>query len=124
MILIAQPDDLGWARVLLAEAQVGLGQSAEARKTIEPAMALYREMQLQHVTHVTFVQRSARAFYVRAMAEPASVPGTAERKEALAQAVRLLKDLSDEASQLRDTKELLAWIGAEQKKLGAGTTQP
>src|SRR5262249_35997988 len=121
---LSQPDDLGWAPVLLAEAEVGLGQSAEALKTIEPGLALYREMQLQGVTHVTFIQHFARALYVQALAEPDGPSGTTNRQEAFAQAFRLLNDLSDEARQLLDTKELLAWIGAEQKKLSAGAAQP
>lgn len=113
-----QPDDLGWAGVLLAEAQVGLGQPAEALKTIEPVLSLYREMQVQGLTHVAFIQHLSRALYVQALAEPNDKDGAKQRGTVLEQALALLHDLSAEAKQLHDSKELLTSIQAEQKKAG------
>jgi tRNA A-37 threonylcarbamoyl transferase component Bud32 len=115
-MVVAEPDDLGWARVLLAQAQVGLGQRSEALKTLEPALALYREMQLQGVTHVTFVQHFARALYVQALAESTDPDGTTRRRAALDEALKLLQGLTEEAKQLHDSKELLSWIAAEEKE--------
>ncbi len=110
--------------MLLAEAQVGLGQTAEALKTLDPALTLYREMQVRGVTHVTFLQRFARALYVQALAQPADASGISKRRDSLDQAARLLNELSDEARQLHDTKELLSSIEIEQKKPSAGVAQP
>jgi len=109
-ILVGLPDDLGWARVLLAEVQVHQGHSAEALKTLEPALTLYREMQAQGASFLTFRQRFARALYMQALAQPATAQGLARRRESLAQASKLLNELSAEAKGLHDTKELLAWI--------------
>jgi tetratricopeptide (TPR) repeat protein len=118
-ILIPEPDDLGWARVLLAQAQVGQGKLIEAQQTLEPALTLYREMQAQGITHITFRQRFARALYVQALAQPNDATGIAKRHELLAEAAQQFNELSDEARQLHDSKELLSWIVAEQKKLEA-----
>ena len=111
-----QPDDLGWARVLLAQAQVAQRQPAEALNTLQAALALYRDMQIQGVTHVNFRQHFARALYVQSLAEPANSEGLARRRDALAEATKELNELSDEARQLHDSKELLAWITAAQTK--------
>jgi hypothetical protein len=121
---LSQPDDLGWAPVLLAEAQVGLSQPVEAVKTLEPALALYRDMQTQGVDHLTCHQHFARALYVQALAEGADLEGNMRRRAALDQATTLLQGLSDEARQLHDSKELLSWIEAEQKTLSTGAAQP
>jgi serine/threonine protein kinase/tetratricopeptide (TPR) repeat protein len=124
-MLLPQPDDLGWGRVLLAEAQLGQAHPAEALQTLEPALTLYREMQAQGVTHLSFRQHFARALYVQARAQPVTAEGVAQRRGSLAEAARLLNQLSEEAKQLHDSKELLAWVSAAQKegKL-AESTQP
>ena len=121
-LLASQPDDLGWARVLLAQAEVGQGKLAEAQQTLEPALTLYHQMQAQGVTYITFRQRFARALYVQALAQPNNASGLAQRRVALEQAMSLLQGLSEEARQLHDSKELISWITAEQSKLG--TPQP
>jgi len=114
--LLAQPDDMGWGKVLLAEAQLAQGQASEALKTIESALAVYREMQVQGANHLSFRQHFARALYVQALAQPADAAGTAQRRASLAEAAKLLAELTEEARQLHDTKELLAWVEAEQTK--------
>jgi tRNA A-37 threonylcarbamoyl transferase component Bud32/tetratricopeptide (TPR) repeat protein len=119
-MMLRQPDDLGWARLLLAEAQLGQGHAAEALKTLEPAVAVYHEMQAAGVAHLSFHQRFARALYVQALAQPATDVGASQRRSSLAQAARLLNELSDEAKQLHDSKELLAWIQAEEQKSPPG----
>jgi serine/threonine protein kinase len=118
-VLIPEPDDLGWASVFLAQAQIEQGKSTEALQSIEPALKLYREMQVQGITHVTFRQRYARALYVQALAQPNDGGGIAKRRAALADAARQLDELSDEARQFHDSKELLSWIASEEKKLEA-----
>jgi hypothetical protein len=44
----------------------------------------------------------------------------ARSREALNQAATLLQGLTDEATQLHDSKELVSWIIAVQKKLEPG----
>jgi serine/threonine protein kinase len=118
-MLASQPDDLGWARVLLAQAEVRQGKLAEAQQTLEPALKLYRDMQAQGVTYVTFRQRFARVLYVQSLAEPSDAGGMARCRVELNEAKKLLQGLTNEARQLHDSKELLSWIAAEQQKLGA-----
>jgi len=116
--LLAQPDDMGWGKVLLAEAQLAQEQAAEALKTIKSALAVYREMKVQGVNHLVFRQRFARALYVQALAQPADASGIAQRRASLAEAAKLLGEFPDEARQLHNTKELMAWIEAGQNKPG------
>jgi hypothetical protein len=115
--LLEQPDDLGWARVLLAQVQIAQGHSPEALKTLEPALALYREMKGRGADHLTFRQHFARAFYVHALAQMTDATGSAQRRDSLAEAAKVLAELTGDARQLHDTKELLGWIEAEQKNL-------
>jgi hypothetical protein len=111
-----QPDDLGWARVLLAEVQVRKGQQTKALNTLEPALTLYRQMQVQGADFLTFRQRFARALYVQALAQPATVEGQAQRIDSLTEAAWLLNELTDEARRLHDSSELLSWISAAEKR--------
>jgi hypothetical protein len=118
------PAEAAWGRVLLAQAAVAQGRRAEALQTLEPALADYRNELLQGATHLSFRQHFARALYVQALAQPDAVAGNARRHDSLEQAARLLNELSDEARQLHDTKELLAWIETEQRKLSKGAAPP
>jgi hypothetical protein len=124
--LLDRPDDQVWGQVLLAQAVVGQGRNVEAFKTLEPALAHYRDDQAQGAAHVAFRQHYARALYVQALAEPTDSAGTSLARESLAQALALLQGLTDEARQLHDSKELLTWIAAAQKKLASanGTAEP
>jgi serine/threonine protein kinase len=124
IMTLSQPDDFGWGNVLLAQAQVAQGRSAEALKTLEPALELYRQMQAQGVIHLTFRQRYARALYVQALAQADNTSGIAQRRASLTEAAMLLNDLSDDARQLHNTKELLSWITAAQNKLNPDAQQP
>ncbi len=123
-VSLDQPDDVAWARVLLAQATVEQGRQAEALKTLEPALAHYREAQLQGAAHVTFRHHFARALYVQALAETSDYGGIARRRDLLDQAARLLNALSDEARLLHDSKELLSWIAVARKKLNQDAPQP
>jgi len=104
-------------QVLLAQAETGQGRKDDALKTLEPTLAEFRQRQAQGASDVLFRQRFARALYVQALAEPIDAVGLARGKEALNEADRLLQGLSDEARQLHDSKELMSWITAAQKKL-------
>jgi hypothetical protein len=111
------PDEAVWGRVLLAQAIAAQGRKAEAMKTLEPALARYRDLQAQGAAYVGFRQHFARALYVQALAEPADSGGIARSHEALDQAAALLQGLTEEARQLYDTKQLRSWIAAAQKNL-------
>jgi hypothetical protein len=116
-VFLDQPEDADWGRVLLAQAATAQGRKAEALQTLEPALAHYRDAQAKGAAHVTFRQHFARALYAEALAEPTDNGGTARSREALGQAVALLQGLTEEATQLHDSKELLSWIAAARKKL-------
>jgi hypothetical protein len=115
-ISLSQPGDPAWAQLLLAQAQAGQGRNDEARKTLAPALAAYRQRQTQGATDVPFRQRFARALFVQALAEPRDSGGFARRQDELSEAERLLQGLTEEAQQLHDSKELLSWIAAEQNR--------
>jgi tRNA A-37 threonylcarbamoyl transferase component Bud32/tetratricopeptide (TPR) repeat protein len=106
-----------WGQVLSAQAQVGQNRKAEALKILEPALAKYQDLQTQGASYVQFRQHFARALYVQSLAEPSDSGGLARSREELDRAAALLQGLTDEAKQLHDSKELLAWIVDAQKKL-------
>ena len=119
-----QPDDPQWGQVLLAQALVNEARRDEALKSIQPAIDAYRAMQTQGAAYVTFRQHFARALYVQAVAEAGDGVGNARACESLDQAAAQLNALTDEAKQLRDSKEIVRGIESEQKKLNAGTARP
>jgi serine/threonine protein kinase len=112
-----QDYDPDWGQVLLAEAIVKQGRKAEALQTIQSALPHYHDAQAKGASFLSFRQHFARALYAQALAEPTDDGGPARSLEALGQAVTLLQGLTDEARQLHDSKELLSWIAAAQKKL-------
>ena len=109
-------DDLALGNVLLAEAELRQGRSAEALKTLEPVLARYREDQAHGAGFLSFRQHFARALYVQALAEPSDSAGAARSREELKEAATLIQGLTAEATQLHDSQELLSWIDAAQKK--------
>jgi len=117
------PVDLACGQVLLAQAQAGQGRGDEALKTIEPAVAHYRNMQVQGATHLAFRQQFARALYVQALAQHPDAAGAPQRRDSLAQAARLLDELPEEAKRLHDSKELMSWITTAQQKPNQDVTQ-
>jgi len=117
LFVFDQPEDDVWGQVLLAHAMIAQGRDAEALKAIEPAVARYRQMQAQGASYVTFRQRFARALYVQALIQSAGSSGTASAHASLDEAVKVLEGLSEEARQLHDSKELLAWIEAQRAQI-------
>jgi hypothetical protein len=119
-----QPDDSAWWQVLLAQAQVGQDRKEEALKTLEPAIAQYRQRQAQGASHVPFRQHFARALYVQALAGSQDASRLALRRDELNEAEQLSQGLTDEAKQLHDSKELFSWIAAAQKNLDQEAEKP
>ena len=119
-MFLCQPEEPAWRHVLRAEAMTLQGRLPEALQTIAPALETYRDMKSKGATHLTFRQRFARALYVQALAQPSDAAGLEQRRASLTEAANVLAELTEEARQLRDTKELLGWIEAEQRKLGQG----
>jgi hypothetical protein len=117
--ILTQPGDHAWMQVLLAQAEAGQGHKEDALNAIGPAIAEFRQRQSQGASDVLFRQRFARALYVQSLSEPSDVAGLARRRDELNEAEKLLQGLTDEARQLHDSKELLSWIAAAQKKLNA-----
>jgi serine/threonine protein kinase/tetratricopeptide (TPR) repeat protein len=115
LLVILPQDDVEWSQVLLAQALLGQGRKEDALKTLDPALALYREMRAEGVQHVDFVQRFTRALYVQALAQPSDSVGFAKRRDCLAEASKVLNELSEEAKQLHDSKEILGWLEAARK---------
>jgi len=115
-ILMPQPDDPGWARVLLAEAQLKQGRIADALESVVPAVAYYREQRVQGAEDVAFRQRLSRALLAYARAQPATPDGKARRTDSLAEALQLLRSLSTEAQRLKDSADLMAKIRAAQNQ--------
>jgi serine/threonine protein kinase len=111
------PDYAIFGQVLLAQALVEQNRKAEALKILELALAKYQDLQTQGASYVEFRQHFARALYVQSLAEPSDADGLARSREELDRADALLQGLTDEAKQLHDSKELLAWIAAARKKL-------
>ncbi len=118
-----QPEDPVWRLVLQAEAMMLRDRKSEALPPITTAVDAYRGMEKKGATHLSFRQRFARALYVQALAQPADVAGAEQQRSSLTEAAKVLAELTDEARQLHDTKELLAWIEAERTKL-APAPQP
>ncbi len=118
-LTLEEPDDGVWEKVLLAQAQVGLARNEQALRTLAPALTRYHQMQSQGATYLQFRWHFARALYVQSLAEPPDAGGLARRREELNEAEKLLQGLTDEARQLHDSKQLLSWIAAAQKELGA-----
>jgi tetratricopeptide (TPR) repeat protein len=112
--------DPHWGQVLLAQAEVDLNRREEALKTVEPPLDYYRKLQVQGANHLIFRQHFARALYAQAFAQPTDAAGRMQARDSLEQASRLLTELPEEAQQLHDSKELVSWIEAEQKKLSRG----
>ena len=101
----------------MSERENILGRIREALKVLAPALIKYSDLQARGASYVEFCQHYARALYVQALVEPAGAEGLARSRASLDQANALLQGLTDEAKQLHDSKELLAWIAAGQKKL-------
>ncbi|MDQ5980716.1 MAG: hypothetical protein QG602_3693 [Verrucomicrobiota bacterium] len=110
-------NDLAYAQVDLAEALARQGRLDEARQTIAPARAWLEEMLPRFQEHQLRRMSGARFYMVLALLSPGD---TAALRPSVQEARRLMDGVSDELRATRDARELLAWIAAEERALGAG----
>jgi hypothetical protein len=113
------PANHAQAESVLALALARQGRGAEAQTTIKSALTFYREMQAKEADGVDFRHDFAFALYAQALACADDSAGRTLRRASLAEAVKLLDGLTDEAKQLHDQRELMDWIAAAQAKPGA-----
>ncbi|HET7127438.1 MAG TPA: hypothetical protein VFI26_10155 [Lysobacter sp.] len=101
---------------LLAHALARQGRGDEARKSLEPALAYYRQ-QLQAGAHDTNFRRDfAYALYVDAIAQPADRAGNNRRVADLKEAATQIDGASGEAQRLADMRYVSGLIAHERGK--------
>jgi hypothetical protein len=110
---------------IVAQAQTRLGQSLiasgrrpEALAALSPAITYYRSRQAKGAGATSYRQDFGKALYQEAMAQSNDEAGRAQRRALLDEAQSVLAGLSQEAQQLRTSKELIAWVS--DARTGAG----
>lgn len=96
--------------VRLAQALVQAHHLDEARKEAALALDVYRRRQAAGADGTTFRTDLGRTLYVNALAQPDDADGQARRGQLLGEAMSVLSGLSQEAQQLRDSKEVIAEV--------------
>ena len=99
-------------QVEIARALAGQGKRAEARTTLEPALALMQERASTGTTSLALRQGLAEALYAAALAQTDDAAGLAEKRRLLDQASAVLAGAPAEARQLRTSRELSDEIAA------------
>ncbi|MHB8680147.1 MAG: hypothetical protein ACYC7G_10470, partial [Rudaea sp.] len=100
------------AQVVVAHALVLQGRLDEARSTLQPALAWYREQQQAGATETDFRHDFAYALYVSAIAAPADMAGQKQRRSDLDEAGKLIAGASVEAQKLVDMRYVTGLIAA------------
>lgn len=115
-VISANPQTLSSiARVTLAHALARQGRNDEALKTLQPALAWYRQEQHAGASDMLFRHHYAYALYVSAIASPAKAAGARRRKAALVEASKLIAGASAEArrtASMRRVSNLIASANA------------
>ncbi|MBS0192798.1 MAG: hypothetical protein JSR34_00950 [Proteobacteria bacterium] len=105
-----------FAQALLAHALAQQHRADEATKTLQPALAWYRD-ELKKGAHDTrFRHDFAYALYVDALAQPASPAAAAQRSADLQDAAAQIAGASDEARQMSDMRYVAGLLAAAQAK--------
>ena len=116
---VTDPDLHQAARqVEIARAQVGQGKRAEARATLQPALAVLKDRAGTGTTSLRLRQGLAEALYVAALAQGDDAAGLAEKRKLLDQASAMLAGASAEALQLRTLRELSEEIATARRTSG------
>jgi tetratricopeptide (TPR) repeat protein len=102
---------------IVAQAQTRLGQSliasgrrTEALAALSPAITYYRSRQEKGAGATSYRQDFGKALYQEALAQNDDEAGRAKRRALLDEAQSVLAGLSQEAQQLRTSKELIGWV--------------
>ena len=109
-------NDRSSAQAVLAHALMLQGRLDEARSTLQPALAWYRQQQQAGAAETDFRHDFAYALYVDAIAQPADATGASQRNADLAEAAAQVDGASDEAKRLADFRHVSGLIAAAQAK--------
>jgi hypothetical protein len=122
---VSPADEKTMVDSVVAQAQTRLGQSfiasgkkAEALSALAPAIAYYRSRQAKGAGSTSYRQDYGRALYQEALAQSDDESGLLQRRALLDEAQSVLAGLSQEAQQLRTSRELIAWVSDARAKLG------
>jgi len=99
-------------QVELARALEGQGRRAEAKATLAPALAVFRERTRSGAMGLDLRRSYAQALYVEAMLQDDDAAGRRIREQSLAEASAVLAGTSAEAREMRSMRELSAEIAA------------
>jgi hypothetical protein len=123
--MVTPTDEKTLVDSIVAQAQTRLGQSliasghrTEALAALSPAISYYRSRQAKGAGATSYRQDFGRALYQEALAQNDDEAGRAQRRALLDEAQSVLAGLSQEAQQLRTSKELIAWVSDARAKLG------
>jgi hypothetical protein len=97
---------------VLANAIVLQGRNDEANKTLQPALAYYREQQHGGAHGTDFCRDFAYALYVNAIAAPADAAGRKRRAADLDEAAKQIAGASAQAQKLTDMRYVSGLIAA------------
>jgi len=98
------------AQVRLAQSLIASGQKTEAQEALSKAISYYRSRQAKGAAATSYRQDFGRALYQEAMAQGDDAAGRAQRRALLDEAQSVLAGLSQEAQQLRTSRELIGWV--------------
>jgi hypothetical protein len=106
------------AQVRLGQSLIASGQRAEAQEVLSKAIAYYRSRQAKGAAATSYRQDFGRALYQEALAQGDDEAGRTRRRALLDEAQSVLAGLSQEAQQLRTSKELIGWVSDARAKPG------
>jgi tetratricopeptide (TPR) repeat protein len=98
------------AQTRLGQALIASGQRTEAQAALSQAIAYYRSRQAKGAGATSYRQDFGKALYQDALAQSDDDAGRAQRRALLDEAQSVLAGLSQEAQQLRTSRELIAWV--------------
>jgi tetratricopeptide (TPR) repeat protein len=99
-------------QVELARTLGGQGKRAEAKATLAPALAVFRERTSSGAMGLDLRRSYAQALYVEALLQDDDAAGRKVREQSLAEASAVLAGASAEAREMRSMRELSAEIAA------------
>jgi hypothetical protein len=106
------------SRTYLGQARIASGEAAAARAPLAEALAYYRARQAHGASDTTFRQDFGKALYEESRIQNTDPAGRAQRRALLDEAQSVLGGLSQEAQQLRDSRELIAEVSVARSNPG------